>query len=92
MGAKGETNMNKILWSIGQRSYFPTAREEVVLKRIASRAKLHQSGKRARFLLMYAQGVSHSEILETLKVSDDSLQRWWDRWIDTRTRGSAGKK
>ncbi len=75
----------KIPWE--QRELLPLPGELDVLAWYAQTYGRYPTGKRARFLLLYSAGASRQEILDQLRVSEASLERWWTRWVEERLLG-----
>ena len=76
----GPPNLLPIPWN--ERDMLPDPEEVRILGRIAALPRNYKKGTRAQFILWYAAGKPREEILAALHVSEDSLRRWYTRWVD----------
>ena len=72
------------------RQLLATPIEMKYLEQFATQPGNCRSRKPARLIWLYTQGNSHEEILADLRVSEATLEKWFQWWIDDGVRGVTG--
>jgi len=70
----------KIDWD--NREWLALDAEMAVLERFATQPGNYRSRKPARLVWLYTLGEAREKILADLKVSETTLERWFERWIN----------
>lgn len=78
----------KIDWH--DRQWLAMPEEMSILKQFATQSGNRRSRKPARFIWLYTLGEPRDDILADLRVSETTLKRWFERWIDYGVSGLTG--
>ena len=72
------------------RQWLAAPVEMKYLEQFATQPGNCRSRKPARLIWLYTQGTSHKEILTDLRVSEATVEKSFQRWIDDGVRGVTG--
>jgi hypothetical protein len=69
----------KIDWDI--REWLAMPEEMVILEKFANQSGNIRSRKPSRLIWLYTKGASQVEILDDLRISEQTLEKYFARWV-----------